>query len=165
MKKVNQGINSSKRTIIIRDPYDKRFHYDGWRVEDEGKSVILKVAVDDNTKGELFLPWEEIEKIRQFGWERQKDAAEEIMRGKRVHCRHLQSFRAYFPACCQIGLHNGPHDVGCLDCPYIDGYIEEYAPDTKPEVVRSNVGELPPVSSPDTDPSVEGTDVKGEFVK
>ncbi|MBO4801983.1 MAG: hypothetical protein J5545_09000 [Bacteroidaceae bacterium] len=139
MKKVKQEINSSQRTIIIRDPYDKRFHYDGWRVEDEGKSVILKVAVDDNTKGELFLPWEEIEQIRQCSWKIQEEVAEEKMRGKRVHCHHLRSFRAYFPACCQIGLHNGPHDVGCLDCPYIDGYIEEYDPEKEFEEIKINM--------------------------
>lgn len=131
MKKVNQEINSSQRTIIVQNPYDKRFHFDGWRVEDEGKSVILKVSVDDKTKGEIFLPWEEIEHIRQFGWKQQEDVAEKKMHGKRVHCRHMRSFRAYFPACCQIGLNNGPHNVNCLTCQYIDGYIEEYDPEAE----------------------------------
>ena len=66
---------------IDADYHGKRFHYDGWRVENDGKSVVMKITMDDNTKGELYLPWEEIDKIRQFGWERQKDAAEEKMRG------------------------------------------------------------------------------------
>ena len=146
MGKKTEEDNKRQRIITVREPYDKQFHYDGWRVENEGKSVIIKVTVDDKTKGEIFLPWEEIEHIRQFGWERQKDAAEKIMRGKRVHCHHLRSFRAYFPECCQIGLHSGPHHVGCLDCPYIDGYIEEYDPEAEFEVVRSHVGDLPPAS-------------------
>ena len=165
MKKETQEDKKAQRIIIVGDPYDKRVHYDGWRVEDDGKSVILKVAVDDKTKGELFLPWEEIEQIRQCSWKIQEEVAKEKMRGKRVHCHHLRSFHAILPECCQIGLHSGPHHVGCLDCPYIDGYIEEYDPDAEFKVVRSHVGGLPPVSSPDTDPSAEGTDVKGDSVK
>ena len=116
---------------ITEDPHGKLFHYEGWRVEDDGKSVILKVAVDDNTKGELLLPWEEIEHIRQFGWKLQEEAAKKIMRGKRVHCRHLRSFHAILPACCQIGLREGPCNVNCLKCQYIDGYIEEYDPEAE----------------------------------
>ena len=139
-KKIQEGNDDNDKNILYRmgvqELHGKRFHYDGWMVEDEGKSVILKVAVDDKTKGEIFLPWEEIEHIRQFGWKQQEDAAEKKMRGKRVHCRHLRSFRAYFPACCQIGLHNEPHNVNCLTCPYIDGYIEEFDPNAKPEEIK-----------------------------
>ena len=112
------------------------FHYDGWRVEDEGKSVFIKVTTDDNMKGELLLPWEEINKIRQFGWERQKEAAKKKMYGKRVHCKHLHSFFAILPPCCQIGLDNGPCDVNCLTCQFIDGYIEEYVPDEEIKQAR-----------------------------
>ena len=136
MGKKTQEDNKLQRIITVRDPYDKRFHYDGWMVEEEGKSVTIKVAVDDETKGEIILPWEEINKIRQFGWERQEEAAKKKMRGKRVHCRHLQSFHAILPACCQIGLKEGPCNVNCLTCPYIDGYIEEFDPKAKPEEIK-----------------------------
>ena len=51
------------------------------------------------------------------------------MKGKRVHCRHLWTINHWFPPCCQIGKDNGPHDVNCLSCKYIDGYIEELDPD------------------------------------
>ena len=134
-KKTKKEKNDSDKNFfynaITEDPHGKLFHYEGWRVEDDGKSVIIKVATDDDTRGKIFLPWKEIEHIRQFGWERQEEAAEEKMRGKRVHCRHLFSFHAFMPECCQIGLDNGPHDVNCLTCQYIDGYIEEYDPDSE----------------------------------
>ena len=131
-KKTEEGDNCQD----IINPFDavyrgKRFHYDGWRVEDEGKSVIIKVTVDDNTKGELFLPWEEIEQIRQLSWKIQEEVAEEKMRGKRVHCHHLGFFKAYYPECCKIGLNNGPHNVECLDGQYIDGSIEEFDPQSQ----------------------------------
>ena len=57
MGKKTQEDNKLQRIITVRDPYDKRFHYDGWMVEEEGKSVTIKVAVDDKTKGEIILPW------------------------------------------------------------------------------------------------------------
>ena len=96
MKEETPEDKKGQRIIVVSDPYDKRFHYDGWRVEDEGKTVIIKVTTDDNIKGELFLPWEEINKIRHFGWDRQEEAAKKKMHGKRVHCKHLQSFLPYF---------------------------------------------------------------------
>ena len=139
-KKTKEEKNDSDKNILYRmgvqELHGKRFHYDGWMVEDEGKSVIIKVATEDNTKGEILLPWEEINEIRQFGWERQEEAAKKKMRGKRVHCRHLQSFHAILPACCQIGLKEGPCNVNCLTCPYIDGYIEEFDPKAKPEEIK-----------------------------
>ena len=131
-KKTEEGNNYQEIINCIDAEYrGRRFHYNGWRVEDEGKTVIIKVTTDDKTKGELFLPWEEINKIRQFGWERQEEAAKKKMHGKRVHCKHLQSSFAILPPCCQIGLDNGPCDVNCLTCQYIDGYIEEYDPDAE----------------------------------
>ena len=136
MKKETLEGNNCQKCLIISDPYDKRFHYDGWIVEDKGKSVTIKVAIDDKTKGEILLPWEEINKIRQFGWKRQEEAAEKKMHGKRVHCRYLQSFHAILPPCCQIELDNGPRNVNCLTCQYIDGYIEEYDQDSKPEEIK-----------------------------
>lgn len=133
MKEEQQEGNSRQKNITCIDAEyrGRRLHYDGWRVENEGKTVIIKVTTDDNTKGELFLPWEEINKIRQFGWERQEEVTKKKMHGKRVHCKHLQSFFAILPPCCQIGLDNGPRDVNCLTCQYIDGYIEEYDPDAE----------------------------------
>ena len=139
-KKTEEGNNYQE----IINPFDavyrgKRFHYDGWRFEDDGKSVIIKVTVDDKTQGELFLPLEEIDRIRQFGWKMQEDAAEKKMRGKRVYCRHLCSINVYSSVYCQIGLHNGPHNINCLTCPYIDGSIEEYDPDAKLDVEEFDV--------------------------
>ena len=130
MKKETKEGNNNLDIINCMDAEyrGRRFHYDGWRVEDDGKSVTIKVSVDEKTKGEIILPWEEINRIRQFGWERQEEAAKKIMYGKRVHCKHLHSFFAILPECCQIGLDNGPCDVNCLTCKYIDGYIEEYDP-------------------------------------
>ena len=61
MKKKTLEDKKGQRIIIVGDPYDKRFHYDGWRVEEGGKSLTIKVTTDDNTKDELFLPWEEID--------------------------------------------------------------------------------------------------------
>ena len=136
MGKKTQEDNKLQRIITVRDPYDKRFHYDGWRVENEGKSVIIKVTVDEKTKGEIFLPWEEINKIRQFGWERQEEAAKRKMYGKRVHCKHLWSIHPFIPECCHIGLDNGPRDVNCLTCQHIDGYIEEYDPDAEIQHIK-----------------------------
>lgn len=142
-KKTQEDKDDSDKNILYRmgvqELNDKRFHYDGWMVEDEGKSVIIMVATEDNTKGEILLPWEEINKIRQFGWERQEDAAKKIMLGKRVHCRHLQSFHAILPSCCQIGLKEGPCNVNCLTCQYIDGYIEEYETEAKLEEIKIDI--------------------------
>ena len=142
MGKKTQEDNKRQRIISVRDPYDKRFHYDGWRVEDEGKSVIIKVAVDEKTKGEIYLPWEEINQIRQFGWERQEEAAKRKMYGKRVHCKHLYSCFAILPPCCHIGLDNGPLDVNCLTCQYIDGYIEEYDPDAEIQHIKIDMKDM-----------------------
>lgn len=130
-KTEKDDIRTTSINCIDAEYRGRRFHYDGWRVEDEGKTVIIKVTTDDNTKGELFLPWEEINKIRQFGWKQQEDVANKKMRGKRIHCQHLWSIHPFIPECCQIGLDNGPRDVNCLDCQYIDGYIEEYDPDAE----------------------------------
>ena len=142
MGKKTEEDNKRQRFITVREPYDKRFHYDGWRVENEGKSVIIKVTVDEKTKGEIFLPWEEINQIRQFGWERQEEAAKKKMHGKRVHCRHLQSFHAILPPFCQIGLDNGPRNVNCLTCQYIDGYIEEYDPEAEIQHIKIDMKDM-----------------------
>lgn len=142
MGKKTQEDNKRQRIITVRDPYDQRFHYDGWRVENEGKSVIIKVAVDEKTKGEISLPWEEINQIRQFGWERQEEAAKRKMYGKRVHCKHLYSCFAILPPCCHIGLDNGPLDVNCLTCQYIDGYIEEYDPDAEIQHIKIDMKDM-----------------------
>lgn len=133
MRKNKEEVNNNPKHIncIDTEYCGRRFHYDGWRVEEDGKTVIIKVTTDDKTKGEILLPWEEINKIRQFGWERQEEAAEKKMHGKCVHCQNLWSFHAFMPECCQIGLDNGPRNVNCLTCQYIDGYIEEYDPDAE----------------------------------
>ena len=123
--------NEKGKFVFMNDEKENapRFHYDGWRVLDEGKTVELFVTTPDNQLGKIVLPWEEIGCIRQFGWERQEEAAKEVMKGKRVHCRHLKSWHSLFPACCQIGKDAGPQCVNCITCKYIDGYIEEYNPD------------------------------------
>lgn len=112
-----------------------RFHYDGWHVLDEGKTVEIFVTTPDKQSGKIVLPWEEIDRIRKFGWERQDDATKEVMKGKRVHCRHLKSWHSLSPASCQIGKDAGPQFVNCITCKYIDGYIEEYDPDKEYEKV------------------------------
>ena len=110
-----------------------RFHYDGWHVLDVGKTVEIFVTTPDNQLGKIVLPWEEIDRIRKFGWERQEEAAKKVMKGKRVHCHHLKSWHALFPACCQIGKDAGPQHINCITCKYIDGYIEEFDPDKEYE--------------------------------
>ena len=129
--------NKKVKTIVIRDEKENapRFHYDGWHVFDEGKTVEIFVTTPDNQLGKIVLPWEEIDRIRKFGWERQEEAAKEVMKGKRVHCHHRKSWHALFPACCQIGKDKGPQCVNCITCKYIDGYIEEYDPDKELEKV------------------------------
>lgn len=106
-----------------------RFHYDGCHVLDEGKTIEIFVTTPDDQLGKIVLPFEEIDRIRKCGWECQEDAAKEVMKGKRVHCHHLESWHALYPACCQIGKDAGPQYVNCITCKYIDGYIEEYDPD------------------------------------
>ena len=129
--------NEKVKTIVIRDEKENapRIHYDGWRILDEGKTVEIFVTTPDNQLGKIVLPWEEIDRIRKFGWERQEEAAKELMKGKRVHCRHLKSWHVLFPASCQIGKDAGPECVNCITCKYIDGYIEEYDPDKELEKV------------------------------
>ena len=145
-KKTSKEKNDSDKNILYRmgvqELHGKRFHYDGWMVEEEGKSVTIKVAVDDKTKGEIILPWEEINQIRQFGWERQEEAAKRKMYGKRVHCKHLYSCFAILPPCCHIGLDNGPLDVNCLTCQYIDGYIEEYDPEAEIQHIKIDMKDM-----------------------
>ena len=123
--------NEKEKFVIIRDAKEKapRYHYDGWRVFDGGKTVELFVTTPENQLGKIVLPWEEIARIRNFGWEQQEEAAENVMKGKRVHCRHLKSWHRLFAVSCQIGKDVGPLHVNCLTCKYIDGYIEEYDPD------------------------------------
>lgn len=120
------------QNVKVRAP---RFHYDGWHVLDEGKTVEIFVTTPDNQLGKIVLPWEEIDRIRKFGWDRQEEAAEKVMKGKRVHCRHLKSWHALSPDSCQIGKDEGPQCVNCITCKYIDGYIEEYDPDKEFEKV------------------------------
>lgn len=126
-----------EKLVFIRDEKEKapRFHYDGYHVLDEGKTVEIFVSTPDNQLGKIVLPWEEIDRIRKCGWEFQEKVAEEEMKGKRVHCRHLKSWHSLFPACCQIGKDAGPQYVNYLTCKYIDGYIEEYDPDKECEKV------------------------------
>lgn len=93
------------------------------------------VTTSDNQLGKIVLPWEEIDRIRKFGWERQEEVAKEVMKGKRVHCHHLKSRHSLFSVCCQIGKDEGPQCVNCIACKYIDGYIEEYDPDKELEKV------------------------------
>ena len=128
--------NEKEKLVFIQDEKLKvpRFHYDGYHVLDEGKTVEIFVNTPDNQLGKIVLPWEEIARIRKFGWERQEDAAEKAMKGKRVHCQHLKSWHSC-PASCQIGKDAGPQYVNCLTCKYIDGYIEEYDPDKEYEKV------------------------------
>ena len=105
-----------------------RFHYNGYRVKDGGKAIEIGVRLPDEQYGRILLPFEEIQSIHKQAWSQIESEAEERMKGKRVHCRHKVSFHAFMPECCQIGLDNGPHDVNCLDCQFIDGYIEDYDP-------------------------------------
>ena len=128
--------NEKEKAVIIRDVKENapRFHYDGWHVLDEGKTVEIFVTTPDNQFGKIVLPWEEIDCIRKFGWERQEDAAKEVMKSKRVYCHHLKSWHSLFPACCHIGKDAGPQYVNCITCKYI-GYIEEYDPDKEFEKV------------------------------
>lgn len=136
-KNENDMEQIEKKFVFMRDEKEKalRFHYDGWQVLDEGKTVEIFVTTPDNQLGKMVLPWEEIDRIRKFGWERQEDAAQKLMKDKRVHCRHLKSWHSLFPACCQIGKDAGPQHVNCITCKYIDGYIEEYDPDKEYEKV------------------------------
>ena len=133
-----------EKFVFMNDEKEKapRFHYDDWHVLDEGKTVELFVTTPDNLFGKIVLPWEEIDRIRKFGWERQEEAAKEVMKGKRVHCRHLKSWHALFPACCQIGKDAGPLNVNCITCKYIDGHIEEYDPDKEFEKVSIPLTEI-----------------------
>lgn len=129
--------NEKEKTFFIRDVKENapRFHYDGWRVLDEGKTVEIFVTTPDKQSGKIILQWEEINRVRKCGWECQEKVAEKVMKGKRVYCRHLKSWHALFPACCQLGKDAGPLHVNCLTCKYIDGYIEEYDPDKELEKV------------------------------
>lgn len=126
-----------EKLVIMRDWKEKapRFHYEGCNVLDDGKTVEIFVSTPDKKLGKVVLPWEEINRIRKFGWEQQEDAARKVMKGKRVHCRHLKSWHVLSPACCQIGKDEGPQYVNCITCKYIDGYIEEYDPDKEYEKV------------------------------
>ena len=127
--------NEKGKFVFMHDEKEKapRFHYDGCNVLDEGKTVEIFVTTPDNQLGKIVLPWEDIDRIRKFGWECQEKVAEKVMKGKRVHCRHLKSWHALFPACCQIGKDAGPQYVNCITCKYINGYIEEYDPDKECE--------------------------------
>ncbi|MCK8622541.1 hypothetical protein [Prevotella sp. E13-27] len=129
--------NEKEKTVIIRDVKENapRFHYDGWHVLDEGKTVEIFVTTSDNQLEKIVLPWEKIDRIRKCGLEQQEDVAKEVMKGKRVHCRHLKSWHRLFPACCQIGKDAGPQYINCITCKYIDGYIEEYDTDKEYEKV------------------------------
>lgn len=126
-----------EKLVFIRDWKEKapRFHYEGFHVLDDGKTVEIFVSTPDKQSGKIVLPWEEIACIRECGWECQDKVAEEVMKGKRVHCLHLKSWHALFPASCQIGKDAGPQYVNCITCKYIDGYIEEYDPDKEYEMV------------------------------
>lgn len=126
-----------EKLVIMRDGKEKapRFHYDGCNVLDEGKTVEIFVSTPDKQLGKIVLPWEEINRIRNCGWELQDKVAQKVMKGKRVHCRHLKSWHRFFPASCQIGKDDGPQHVNCITCKYIDGYIEEYDPDKEFEKV------------------------------
>ena len=112
-----------------------RFHYDCCQVLDEGKTVEIFVTTPDKQLGKMVLPREEIDRIRKYGWKQQTEVAQKVMKGKRVHCRHLRSWHVLFPACCQIGKDEGPPNLNCITCKYIDGYIEEYDPDKELEKV------------------------------
>lgn len=112
-----------------------RYHYNGYHVMDDGKTIRIGVRTPDDQYGQILLPFEEIDTIRRIAWENIENAAKEKMKGKRVHCSHKVSFHAFMPECCQIGLNNGPHDVNCVGCKFIDGYIEEYNPDDEYKVV------------------------------
>ena len=129
--------NEKEKLVFMQDEKLKvpRFHYDGYHVLDEGKTVEIFVSTPDNQLGKIVLPWEEIDRIRNCGWECQKKVAGKVMKGKRVHCHHLKSWHALFPAYCEIGKDVGPLHVNCLTCKYIDGYIEEHNPDKKSEKV------------------------------
>lgn len=129
--------NEKEKLVFVQDEKLKapRFHYDGWHVLDDGKTVEIFVSTPDKQLGKIVLPWEEIARIRKCGWECKEKVAEKVMRGKRVHCRHLKSWHTLFPASCQIGKDAGPHYVNCITCKYIDGYIEEYDPDKEHEKV------------------------------
>lgn len=121
------------QNVKVRAP---RFHYDGSHVLDQGKTIEIFVTTPDDQLGKIVLPWEEIDCIRQFGWEQQEEAAKKVMKGKRVHCHHLKSWHALFPTCCQIGKDAGPQHINCITCKYIDGYIEEYAPDKEHDKIE-----------------------------
>jgi len=102
-------------------------------IDNTNRKPIADYPVYVNVR--IVLPWEEIDHIRKFGWERQEEAAKKVMKGKRVHCHHLKSWHSLFPACCQIGKDAGPQYVNCITCKYIDGYIEQYDPDKEYEKV------------------------------
>lgn len=128
---------NEKVKIAVPDEKVKvpRFHYEGGYVLDEGKTVEIFVYTPDNQLGKIVLPWEELDRLRKFGWELQEEAAKKMMKGKRVHCRHLKSWHVLLPACCQIGKDAGPKCANCITCKYIDGYIDEYNPDKEVENV------------------------------
>ena len=127
--------NEKVEFLVIQDVKVRapRFHYDDCHVLDEGKTFEILVTTPDNQLGKIVLPFEEIDRLRQCGWEQQVKAAKKVMKGKCVHCRHLKSCHALFPASCQIGKDAGPQCVNCITCKYIDGYIEEYDPDKESE--------------------------------
>lgn len=128
------------KELFMRNPFKEedekpRFHYNGYHVMDDGKTVAIGVKLPDGKYGRILLPFEEVDSIRRVAWEQIENAAKAKMKGKRVHCCHKVSFHAFMPECCQIGLNNGPHDVNCVGCKFIDGYIEEYDPDEEYKVV------------------------------
>ena len=127
-----------EKLVFMQDEKLKapRFHYDGSHVLDQGKTIEIFVTTPDDQLGKIVLPWEEIDLIRKCGWECQEKVAEKVMKGKRVHCHHLKSWHALFPTCCQIGKDAGPQHINCITCKYIDGYIEEYAPDKEHDKIE-----------------------------
>ena len=101
------------QNLKVRVP---RFHHDDCYVLDEGKTIEILVTTPNNQLGKIVLPWEEIDRIRQFGWKQQEDAAKKVMKSKRVHCRHLKRWHILSPASCQIGKDAGPKGVNCITC-------------------------------------------------
>ena len=108
-----------------------RFHYDGCHILDDGKTFEFYVTTADNQFGKIVVPWEEIDRIRKFGWELQEEAGKKAMKGKRIRCWHLNNVNAQLPVFCKIGKDAGPEGVNCITCKYIDGYIEQYETDSK----------------------------------
>lgn len=112
-----------------------QFQYNGYMVVDDGETIRIGVVTPDGQKGRIVLPWEEVDTIRKVSYDNRQRKAEEKMKGKRVHCRFLQSFHAFMAPCCQLGKDNGLENENCLTCKYIDGYIENYDPFGKIESV------------------------------